>query len=150
MHTKHLLTASLVGGLISVALVNAPFVNLVNLLFCVGFWVGPLLAVGLYQRLNGSLTLGQALAAGTLAGAWHALLGLLLSLAGAAGAAGMLSALRSVLPVEDWPDVEPGLTGSGAFLFNLLGTVVDLAFGFLGGLFGAAIFNRRHTTTRSV
>ena len=50
MNTKQLLTASLVGGLVSLVLANAPFVNLINLLLCAGFWIGPIVAVWLYRR----------------------------------------------------------------------------------------------------
>jgi hypothetical protein len=76
MNTKHLLTASLAGGLIGLALANAPFVNLINLLLCAGFWIGPIVAVWLYRRLNGTLTLREAIITGILAGAWHGLFGL--------------------------------------------------------------------------
>src|SRR3989304_7650419 len=68
MNTKYILAASLAGGLISPVLVNTPYVNLINLLVCAGFWIGPIVAVGLYRRLGGTLTLGQAVAAGMLAG----------------------------------------------------------------------------------
>jgi len=147
MNTKNLLIASLVGGLISALLVNTPFVNLINLLVCVGFWVGPMMAVWLYRRLGGTLTLGQALAIGLLAGAWHGLFGLLLSPLGLAGAGGILNQLRAILPAQDWPDVEPGLTGLGALLFNLAGVVADLLFGSIGGLVGGALFRARRVAS---
>jgi len=143
MNMKNLLIAGVVGGLISTLLVNTPFVNLINLLVCAGFWIGPILAVWLYRRLTGTLTLGQALAIGLLAGAWHGLFGLLLGPLGLAGASGLLSQLRAILPVEDWPDVEPGLTGMGALHFNLVGVAVDLLFGAIGGLVGGALFRAR-------
>jgi len=59
MNTKHLLTASLIGGLTSLALANAPYLNLINLLLCAGFWIGPIVAVWLLRRLDGSLTLAK-------------------------------------------------------------------------------------------
>jgi hypothetical protein len=135
MNTKHLLTASLAGGLISLMLVNTPFLNLINLLVCAGFWIGPILAVWLYRRLAGEITLREALIIGTLAGPL-----------GLAGAGGLLSAARQFLPPQDWPDVEPALTGVGGLLFNLIGTAIDIAFGFVGGLVGGAVFGARRAT----
>jgi hypothetical protein len=140
MNTKHLLTASLVGGLISLVLVNTPFVNLINLLICAGFWVGPIVAVWLYQRLDGTLTFRQAIMIGLLASAWHALFGLLLSPLGLAGAGGMLNELRPFVSAQDLPSIEAALTSIGGLVFNLVGIVFDLVFGFLGGLIGGAIF----------
>ncbi|HEY5574518.1 MAG TPA: hypothetical protein VIK64_15965, partial [Anaerolineales bacterium] len=75
MNTKYLLAASLAGGLISTVLANTPYINLINLLVCAGFWIGPIVAVWLYRRLGGTLTLGQAVVTGMLAGAWHGLFG---------------------------------------------------------------------------
>lgn len=146
MNTKHLLAASLVGGLISLVLVNTPFVNLINILICAGFWIGPIAAVWLYKRLDGTLTLRQALAIGVLAGAWHGLLGLVLSPLGLAGAGGMLRELQPFASAQDLPDLEKALTGTGGILFNLVGAGIDLFFGFLGGLIGGAIFRDRRVT----
>lgn len=146
MNTKHLLTASLVGGLISLMLVNTPFLNLINLLVCAGFWIGPIVAVWLYQRLGETITLREALITGMLAGAWHGLIGFALSPLGLAGAGGLLSAASQVLPAQDLPDVEPALTGVGGMLFNLIGTGIDIVFGFVGGLIGGAIFGARRAT----
>ena len=146
MNTKHLLTASLVGGLVSLVLVNAPFINLVNLLLCVGYWVGPLIAVWLYRRLGGTFTTSQAILIGMLAGAWHGLFGMLLSPLGLAGAGGVLNGMRPFMSAQDLPDLEAALTGMGGALFNLVGVVFDVFFGFLGGLIGSAIFGARRVT----
>lgn len=146
MNTKNLLTASLVGGLISIVLVNTPFVNLINLLLCAGFWVGPIFAVWLYRRMGGTLTLRQAVITGVLAAAWHALFGLLLSPLGLAGAGGVLNGLRPFMSAQDLPDIESALTGIGGLLFNLVGVLIDIAFGFVGGLIGGAIFGARRVT----
>jgi hypothetical protein len=143
MNTKHLLTASLIGGLISFVLVNTPFVNLINLLICAGFWIGPIVAVWLYRRLDVTVTLRQAIMVGLLAGSWHGLFGLVLSLFGLAGAGGMLNAVRPFLSAQDLPDAETALTGIGGLVFNLFGLVFDLVFGFLGGLLGGAMFHTR-------
>lgn len=140
MNTRNLLAASLAGGLISLVVANTPFVNLLNLLLCAGFWIGPIIAVWLYRRLEGTLTLKQAMLIGVLAGAWHALIGVALSPLGLAGAGGVLNALRPLVPAQDLPDLEAALTGVGGMLFNLIGMVIDIAFGWLGGLIGGAIF----------
>jgi hypothetical protein len=146
MNTKHLLTASLAGGLVSLVLVNTPFINLINLLVCAGFWIGPIVAVWLYRRRSGAMTLSQALVIGMLAGAWHGLFGLLLSLLGLAGAGGMLNELRQFSSVQDLPDLETALSGIGGMLFNLVGAAIDVVFGFLGGLIGGAVFGARRAT----
>lgn len=146
MNTKHLLTASLVGGLISTLLVNTPTVRLINLLVCAGFWIGPIVAVWLYRRLGGTLTLGQAVMTGMLAGAWHGLFGLVLSPLGLAGAGDLLNDLRPFMSAQDLPDLEAALSGVAAMLFNLVGVAIDVAFGILGGLIGYAVFGLRRVT----
>jgi len=149
MNIKHLFTASLVGGLVSIVLVNTPYVNLINLLVCVGFWIGPILAVWLYRRLGSTLTVGQAMLIGMLAGAWHGLFGLVLSPLGLAGAGGLLNEMRPFVSAQDWPDIETSLTGLSGMLFNLIGVAIDVAFGFLGGLIGGAIFRTDRTADKS-
>lgn len=143
MNTKHLLIASLTGGLISTLLVNIPYVNWINLLFCAGFWIGPIVAVWLYRRQDGMVTLSQAMLVGILAGLWHGLFGVLLSPLGLAGAGGVLSGLQQIVPAQDLPDLNSALTGVGGLLFNLVGLVIDMAFGFIGGLIGGAFFGAR-------
>lgn len=146
MNTKYLLTASLAGGLISLVLVNAPFVSLINLLICAGFWIGPVVAVWLYRRLSGMQTLREAVIVGLLAGAWHGLFGLILSPLGLAGAGGLLHGLSQFMSGQDLSNLENSLTGLGGILFNLLGLAFDIAFGFIGGLLGNLLF-RPHRVT---
>lgn len=143
MNTKHLLIASLTGGLVSTLLVNIPFVNWINLLLCAGFWIGPIVAVWLFRRQDGAVTVSQAMLIGMLAGVWHGLLGVLLSPLGLAGAGGVLNGLRQVVPAQDLPDLIPALTGLGGLFFNLVGILIDVAFGFIGGLIGGTIFGVR-------
>ncbi len=146
MNIKPLLVASLVGGLVSLVLVNTPFVNLINLLVCAGFWIGPITAVWLYRRLGGAPTLGEAVVTGLLASLWHGLFGLLLSPLGLAGAGGMLSLLRPLVQPQDWPGVQIALTGLWGMLYNLIGVAIDAAFGIAGGLMGSVLFGARHAT----
>ena len=143
MNSRHLLVASLTGGLISIVLVNTPYISLVNLLICAGFWIGPVAAVGIYRRLNVTLTVREAIFAGVLAGVWHGLFGLLLSPLGMAGAGGLLQELQPFMSVSDWTQLESSLTGFGGILFNLFGVAFDIVFGLLGGLIGSAIFKAR-------
>ena len=143
MNTKHLLTASLVGGLISLVLVNTPVINLINLLICAGFWIGPIVAVWLYRRLNGTVILREAVITGMLAGAWHGLFGLVLSPLGLAGAGGLLKEIAPFMSGQDLTNLETTLTGVGGMLFNLFGVAVDVILGLLGGLIGGAIFGSR-------
>lgn len=143
MNTKHLVTASLVGGLISFVLVNAPFVGLINLLLCAGFWIGPIVAVWLYRRLTGTLTLREAVIVGLLAGAWHGLIGVVLSPLGLAGAGGLLHGLSQFMSGQDLSNLENSLTGAGGMLFNLFGVGIDILFGFIGGLLGNVLFGAR-------
>lgn len=143
MNSKHLLVASLAGGLISIVLVNTPVVSLVNLLLCAGFWIGPVAAVWIYRRLNSGVTVREAIFAGLLAGVWHGLFGMLLSPLGMAGAGGLLQDLQPLMSRSDWTQLESTLAGSGGLLFNLLGAGFDIVFGFLGGLIGGAVFKTR-------
>lgn len=146
MNTKSLLTASLVGGLISTVLVNTPFLNLINVLLCAGFWIGPIVAVWLYRRLDGTLTFREAVLTGLLAGAWHGLFGLVLSPLGLAGAGGLLSEVQPFMSAQDFSELETNLSGMGGLLFNLMGVGIDLVFGFLGGVIGGAFFGARRVT----
>jgi hypothetical protein len=121
-------------------------VNLINLLLCAGFWIGPTVAVWLYRRLEGTLTFREAILTGLLAGAWHGLFGLVLSLVGLAGASGLLNDLRPFMSSQDLPELENNLTGVGGLLFNLIGVVIDVVFGLVGGLIGGALYGARRVT----
>lgn len=141
MNTKNLLIVSLVGGLVSTALSNIPFLNLVNCLLCAGFWAGPLLAVWLYKRQTGRLSLGQAVIIGALAGVWAGVFGFVLSLFGFAGADALMKSYTQFMPADvEAPEPPPGWLG---VLFNLAGVVVNIFFGALGGLAGGAIFKTK-------
>jgi len=145
MNTKNLLIASLVGGVAITLLANVPILNFINCLLCAGFWGGAILAVWLYKRLTGSLTLGQAVAVGTLAGVFAGVLGFLLSFAGLAGAQALMDSYAQFIPSEE--AAEPPLSGVAEVAFNLLGVLTTIVFGAIGGLIGGAIFKSRPPAT---
>ncbi len=92
------------------------------------------------------MTLNQALLVGMLAGLWHGLFGLVLSPFGLAGAGGLLNAVQPFMSAQDAQNAVATLTGIGGLIFNLLGLVVDVTFGFIGGLVGGVIFKSRQAT----
>jgi hypothetical protein len=141
MNTKYLLIASLIGGLVSTALSNIPIINFVNCLLCAGFWAGALLAVWIYKRQTGSVTLGQGVIVGMLAGVWAGVFGFILSLFGMAGAEALMKSYAQFAPKDAKIELPP--PGIASVLFNLLGIVVDIAFGAIGGLIGGAIFRTK-------
>lgn len=141
MNKRNLLVASLVGGLASTILSNVPVLNLVNCLLCAGFWAGPLLAVWLYKRQAGTLTLGQGVGVGVLAGVWAGVFGFILSLVGLAGAAALMKSYAPYLPPGS--GVESLRRGATSLLFDLFGVGFNILFGAIGGLIGGAIFQTK-------
>jgi hypothetical protein len=141
MNTRYLLIASLIGGAVSLILTNVPVINLVNCLLCAGFWVGPLFATWIYKRQAGSLTLGQGVAIGALAGVWSGIVGLLLSLVNLSGIQAVIESYALLVP-EGIPLGEPlGAVESAAL--NIGGVVFEIAIGAIGGLIGGAIFRTK-------
>ena len=102
MNTKNLLISSLVGGLVITVLANVPILNFINCLLCAGFWGGAVLAVWLYRRQSGSMTLGQAVGVGALSGLFAGVIGFLLSFTGLTGAQALLDSYAQFAP----PDAE--------------------------------------------
>jgi hypothetical protein len=151
MHAKNLLISAAIGAMVITAMANVPILNLVNCLLCVGFWAGAILAVWLYRRFEGSVSLGQGVAIGALTGLFAGLLGFALSFVGMAGAGAMLNSVRSILPPEATTDMgdfgRQIAAGPTAILFNLIGVVVNILFGTLGGLIGGAFFRPRPPAT---
>jgi hypothetical protein len=139
MNIKNLIIASLIGGVVSLIAVNVPFLNLVNCLLCIGFWGSAVLAVWIYQRMTGSVTLGQAVVIGMATGLWAGVIGFGLSFIGLAGGAALANSFKMVAPAEAKIDIPEG---SGV-IFNLCGVGVDIAFGAIGGLIGGALFRPR-------
>ena len=141
MNTKNLLLASLIGAVVTTFFANVPVLNLVNCLVCLPFWGGPLLAAWFYKRQTGTMSMGQGIGVGTLAGLFAGLLGGLLSLIGMAGAAGLesqLNQLNQYLPANSIP---PQLfTGGAALAFTMMGVLTNIIFGLIGGLIGGAVW----------
>ena len=142
MNIKNLFISSLIGGIVIAALANIPVINLINCLLCMGYWVGAILAVWLYRRFEGTLTLGQGVAVGALAGLWSGLINFILGLISAAGIATLITALNQILP-PDTLDLQPDFAGGLAILFNLVGVILNIVLGTLGGLIGGAIFQTK-------
>lgn len=147
MNAKNLWIAALVGGIVTEVLTNVPIIDLLTCVLCVSFWIGPLLAVWLYRRMQGEMTLRQAVGIGTLAGVVAGVIGFILSFAHLAGMGNMMNGLRSVLSEQDLKDFEAMSSGPMEILFNLVGVGFTILFGALGGLIGGAIFKERHQQT---
>ncbi len=148
MNTKNLWIAVLSGAAMSLLLANVPVLNLVNLLLCAGFWVCAIFAVGLYRRLNGSVTLLEGVKIGVLTGlvAWG--VGFLLSFVGLAGIQGIMNGARQFLP-SDATQNTTDIPAWGATVFNLLGVLFEAFFGVIGGLIGGAIFRTDRAAQKS-
>ena len=142
-NTRSLSLASLIAGVASTVVSNIPIINLVNCLLCAAFWGSGILAVWLYRRLAGAVTMRQAVVVGTLAGVWAGVFGFLLSFVGLAGASGLLNTVRPFLSAEDLAGAGQALDPITAMLFNLAGVITNIVFGALGGLIGGAIFKPR-------
>jgi hypothetical protein len=118
-----------------------PIINLVNCLLCAGFWAGPLLAVWIYKRQTGSLTLGQGVAIGALAGVWSGLIGLLLSLVNLAGIQSVIESYALLVP--QGLDLGEPMGGVESTLLNLGGVAFEIVLGAIGGLIGGALFRTK-------
>ncbi len=145
MNTKNLLIASLIGAVVTTALANIPFVNLLNCLLCLPFWGGPLLAAWYYNRQTGAMTMNHAISVGALTGLFAGIFGFLLSFVGLAGASGLANQLGQYLPADSVPpDI---LSGPMSFLFTCAGVLTNIVFGVIGGLIAGAIFKQKPTTS---
>jgi hypothetical protein len=149
MNTKNLLIAALVGGLTTVVLTNVPILNLLTCVICISFWIGPLLAVWLYRRLEGQVTFNQGLGIGTLAGVIAGLIGFLLSFFNLAGVGDVVETLRSMpgIQEQDLQQMQALFSGPMLILFNLVGAIITAFFGVVGGLIGGAIFRSKSQQT---
>jgi hypothetical protein len=147
MNTKNILITGLVGAVITLALTNIPFVNLINCLICAGFWLGPLFAVWLYKRMTGTLSTKEGVWVGVTAGVIAGIIGFLLSFAGLAGAAGLINQINAVSPSTEPIDLS-GVEGAvGNVILTLVGVIFDIIVGAIAGLVGSAIFKDKALPT---
>ena len=140
MNTKEILIAGLLGAVITLLLTNIPFVSLINCLLCAGFWVGPLFGAWFYKRRTGSVNITAGIWVGVVAGAIAGVIGLVLSFFGAAGASGIINQINMLLPAQDQISMGGAEGVIEGTIFTVLGIFVDIFFGVIGGLLGAAIF----------
>jgi hypothetical protein len=143
MNTKNVLVSGLVGAIITLALTNIPFVNLINCVICAGFWLGPLFAVWLYKRNTGSVSTKEGIWVGVAAGAIAGVIGFLLSFIGAAGAAGIVNQVNSVLPEADRINMGGAEGFVGNILITFFGVLFDIVVGAIGGFVGALLFKTK-------
>ena len=140
MNTKNILITGLVGAVITLALTNIPFVNLINCVICAGFWLGPLFAVWMYKRMTGTLSTKEAVWVGVTSGLIAGIIGFLLSFAGLAGAAAMINQVNAISSSAEQIDLS-GIEGAiGNVVLTLIGVIFDIIVGAIGGLIGGAIF----------
>ena len=142
MNIKNLIISSLIGGIIIAAIANIPVINLVNCLLCIGYWAGAILAVWLYKRFQGTLTLGQGVAIGAVTGVWSGLINFAIGLISAAGIATVFSAIDQVLPA-DTLNLDGDFIGRMAVLVNVFLVFFNIFLGTIGGLVGGAIFQTK-------
>lgn len=145
MNTKNLLIAALTGGVLTEILTNVPFLNLLTCVICISFWIGPLLAVWLYRRMEGQVTLNQGIGIGTLAGVIAGVIGFVLSFFNLAGVGDIAEVLRGMpgFQEQDLQQMEALFSGPMLILINLVGVGITILFGAVGGLIGGAIFKSK-------
>jgi hypothetical protein len=139
MNTKNFWIAATAGGALSLLVTNLPYVGFVNCLLCVGFWGSAIFAVWLYRRLNGTITVREAVKVGAVSGLIAGVIGFLLSFLGLAGVQGMMKGLEGVIPAKDLQGMQEIPAWAG-WLINVLGVVFEFGCGALGGWIGGAIF----------
>jgi hypothetical protein len=133
MNFKNLAIAGLVGAGVSVFFSSVPILNFTNCLFCAPYWAGAILAVWIYRRLTGWLTLGQGVVIGLAAGMLATLISLALSLFGLINSADLMNKVQSVVSSNPNIPVQTGIN------FNC-GIGIEFIFGLIGGLIGGALF----------
>jgi len=147
MNTKNLLIACLIGAVVTAFFANVPLLNLVNCLFCLPLWGGPLLATWIYKRQTGTMEMSHAISVGVLTGVFAGLVGILVGLIGMAGTSGLINQLSQYLPENSIP---PSLMTGGAVLsVSLVGLLTSIIFGLIGGLLGGAFFKDKTPTSVS-
>jgi hypothetical protein len=141
MNTRHLLIASVIGALVTTTFSNAPFLNQLNCLIFLPFWIGPLLAAWFYKYQTGRITPEDGITVGTVTGLFAGFLGFLW----VAGGLGLAAQIREyspsgLMPADLW-------VGSAPTLFTLAGVLIHAIFGAIGGAIAGVIFSRKKRST---
>jgi hypothetical protein len=143
MNTRAFLLASLIAGVAIGLFGGLPIISLANCILCIWVWLGAMLAVWLYRKLEGSkpnLTATQGMLLGLVSGVIGAVIVWLLSLLTKDAASDMIASIATSAGI----DLPAGLLGGG---FTLIRLVIDLVlysiFGVVGGLIGASVFKTK-------
>jgi hypothetical protein len=140
MDTKNLTIAVLIGAAASVIFANVPVLNLANCLLCAPFWASAILAVWIYKRQTGAVTLANAVVIGIGVGLVAGVIGFLLSFVGWAGGAALVNSYKAFLPADSGVQIP---AEAPDILINLCGVLVEIVFGAIGGLIGGAVFRTK-------
>lgn len=143
MNTKNFWIAVMAGGALSLLVTNLPYIGFVNCVLCAAFWGSAIFAVWLYRRLNGTLSIREAVKVGAASGLIAGVVGFLLSFVGLAGVQSLLTGFENILPPETLGDVQDIPVWVGVII-NLLGVLIEVVFGVIGGWIGGAIFQTDH------
>ncbi|MEX2160374.1 MAG: hypothetical protein WD751_00520 [Anaerolineales bacterium] len=145
LNNSSLLYASGIAGGAAGLASSLPIIGLLNCLLCGWLWLGGMGAVWLYNKREGrSLTVGEGALVGALSGVAASLVGFLLGLLLGGLGLGMMS-------VSD-PEIARNFEAIGGVavvtaIASTLGLICNLVlytlFGTLGGLVGAAVFQKK-------
>jgi hypothetical protein len=145
------LTAAGIAGLAIGLLSGLPLISALNCLLCAPIWGGGMLAVWLYKRNSGALSVDNSkgtvlgLIAGLIGGLIAGVLGLLTSGGTAAVISGMQSQIES-MPAEQQEMMRQIITMISDPSTQIIGLVCNLVLfailGAIGGVIGAAVFGK--------
>ena len=135
MNFIYFIIASLIGAGVSVFFSSVPFLNFTNCLCCAPYWGGAILAVLIYRRLSGSLTLGQGVVLGLAIGLLATAASFLLSLLGLINTAELMNQVQSVVSTN----TNIALPTETGYHFSC-NCGIELIFCLIGGLIGGALF----------
>ncbi len=135
MNAKNLVIASLIGAVLTVFFSTVPILSCTNCLLCAPYWASAIFAVWIYRRLTGTLTLGQGVLIGLVAGMLAGLVGFVLNIIGLANSTEVLKSVQSYIPSDANIDI-PMKTSVN---FSC-GIGFEFIFSVIGGLIGGALF----------
>ncbi len=147
------LLPALYGGIIMGVISGVPGLSLINCLCCAGVLFGGFMGVFFYKKglteKMPSLTAGDSVAVGALAGVFGAIIGsaitamIFASLGNVGGEIAMrfLDRYRDQMPPGTLDQIEENFQRGGlSVLHFVLSLFIDVLFGLLGGLIGYAVF----------